>query len=98
LGNLSYRLGSPATWEDIRQAVDAFARVGQTVTRLQQHLLANEVDLQKTPLSLGPWLTIDPGTERVTGAEASGRTIDMKAAQAYARGSYRSPFIIPERI
>jgi len=98
LGNLSYRLGSPAACEDIQQAVSAFARAGQTITRLQQHLLANQVDLQKTPMSLGPWLTIDPGTERITRAEVSGRTIDMKAAEGLARGSYRSPFIVPERV
>lgn len=98
LGNLSYRLGAPATWEDILQAVDAFERAGQTVSRFEQHLRANEVDLQKTPMSLGPWLTIDPGTERITKAEASGRTLDMKSAEELARGSYRAPFIVPENV
>jgi len=98
LGNLSYRLGAPATWEDIQQAVDAFERAGQTVSRFQQHLRANEVDLQKTPMSLGPWLTIDPGTERITKVEASGRTLDMKSAEGLARGSYRAPFIVPENV
>jgi predicted dehydrogenase len=42
------------------QAIDAFTRALETIIRLKQHLLANEVDLQKTPVSLGPWLTIDP--------------------------------------
>jgi len=98
LGNLSCRLGSPATWEDIEKAVDAFPRASQTVARLKQHLAANEVDLQKTPLSLGPWLTVDPVTERITAAETSGRTVDLKAAEGLARGSYRSPFVVPERV
>jgi hypothetical protein len=87
-----------ATWEDVLQAGDAFTRARQTVARLKQHLLANEVDLQKTPLSLGPWLTVDPGTEQVIGVTASGRTTDIKAAEGLARGSYRAPFVVPERV
>jgi predicted dehydrogenase len=96
LGNLSYRLGAPATWEDVTQAAAAFTRAGQTAARLQQHLAANEVDLQKTPVLLGPWLTIDPGTQRITGVEAAGRTINVKQADRLARGSYRPPFVVPE--
>jgi predicted dehydrogenase len=98
LGNLSYRLGSPAACEDILQAAGAFTRARETIERLKQHLLANEVDLQRTPMFLGPWLTIDPGTEQITGAEVSGRTVDAKEAGQLARGSYRPPFVIPEHI
>ena len=98
LGNLSYRLGSPAAFEEISQAASAFTGARATIERLKQHLLANQVDLQQTPMALGPWLTIDPGTERITGAVASGRTIDAKEANQLARGSYRPPFVVPERV
>jgi predicted dehydrogenase len=98
LGNLSYRLGSPATWEEIEQAADAFPKARETVARLKQHVTANKVDLQKEPLSLGPWLTIDPETERIVGLKASGRTVNVKEAEQLARGSYRPPFVVPENV
>jgi predicted dehydrogenase len=98
LGNLSYRLGSPAACEEIPQVASTFTRVRETIERLKQHLLANQVDLQKTPLSLGPWLTIDPRTEQIIAVDASGRTIDVKEAHRLAHGSYRPPFVVPERI
>ncbi len=98
LGNLSYRLGSPSACESILQAGGRFTRAGETIERLKQHLLANGVDLQKTQMSLGPWLTVDPGMQRITGVEASGRTTDTEAAERLARGSYRPPFVVPESV
>ena len=98
LGNLSYRLGSLATWEDIEQAADAFPRAHQTVVRLKQHVTANGVSLQRDRLLLGPWLTIDPETGRITGLKAAGGTVDVKEAERLAHGSYRAPFVVPENV
>ncbi len=98
LGNVSCRLGARATWEDIQRAADGLPRAGEIVTRLQQHLRANNIDLQKEPLSLGPWLTIDPATERITAVQAGGQAVDTKAVEGLARGSYRSPFVMPEQV
>jgi predicted dehydrogenase len=98
LGNLSYRLGSPAAHENILQAAGSFARGRETIERLQEHLRANEVELQKTPMALGSWLTIDPRTEQITTVTAAGRTLDPKEANQLARGSYRPPFVVPEHV
>ena len=98
LGNLSYRLGSPATHDDILEAANAFPRACETIERLKPHLLANGVDLGKVPMSLGPWLTIDPGTGRITTVTASGRTMDAKEANRLVHGSYRPPFVVPESV
>ena len=98
LGNMSYRLGTPAASEDILRAGRDFSRARETVERLKQHLGANDVDLQQKPMSLGPWLTIDPATEEITKVVAAGRAVDAAAANRLARGSYRAPFVVPENV
>ena len=98
LGNLSYRLGAPATHDDILQAANAFPKACETIERLKRHLLANQVDLRNMPMSLGPWLTIDPGTGQITTVTASGRTMDPKEANQLVRGSHRPPFVVPEDV
>jgi hypothetical protein len=98
LGNLSYRLGAPAAGDDLLQAANAFPRACETIERLRQHLTANEVDLQKERLSLGPWLTIDTETERITRMVVAGHSVDAKEAEQLARGSYRRPFVVPENV
>ena len=99
LGNLSYRLAAPASSAEISQAGGGFTRVQETIERLNQHLLANAVDLEKTPMSLGPGLTIDPGTGQITQVETFGRTIEAtEEVNQLAHGSYRPPFIVPEQV
>ena len=98
LGNLSYRLGSPAGEEALQQAVRNFKGAKETIERLRQHLLANEVDLRETPMSLGPWLTIDLTTEGITDAAAAHASVTPEEANRLARGSYRAPFVVPESV
>jgi hypothetical protein len=54
-------------------------------------LAANEVDLEKEPITLGPVLTMDPKTERYIG-ENSGM------ANMFIKRNYREPFIVPENV
>ena len=56
-----------------------------------QHLSANGVDTAKTPLTIGPTLTMDSSTERFTG-ESSAR------ANLFLKDTYREPFVIRERV
>ena len=56
---------------------------------MREHLARNDVDLSKTCAALGPWLTMDPKTERFT---------DNDAANALLRRDYRPPFIVPDSI
>jgi hypothetical protein len=55
------------------------------------NLEQNGVDLSKTPLVLGPWVRIDPETERFTGEAAD-------LANLYHRRTYRRPFVLPEEV
>lgn len=98
LGNLSYRLGSQAGPDKLKQAVQDFDLAGQITERLLKHLAANEVNLNETPATLGPWLTIDLKTEKFTDANGYASEGKFDLANNLARGSYRAPFIVPESV
>ncbi|MGO9111153.1 MAG: Gfo/Idh/MocA family protein [Thermoguttaceae bacterium] len=90
LANISYYLGKPASIEEIKHALADWKTredVNETLERTLQHLAANHVDVNKTPLALGPMLTIDSGQEMILG---------NAAAAAMLTRDYRTPFIVPK--
>jgi predicted dehydrogenase len=91
MGNVSYRLGQSAARDEIVERIGGNRELAESFERLQDHLLLNGVDLKETPRILGPWLTLDPQTERFTGAFA-------EEANALVRGTYREPFVVPEQV
>jgi hypothetical protein len=56
---------------------------------MAEHLAANQVDLRKTPATLGVTLTVDGKAERFTGPDAA-------AANAMLKRNYRAPFVVPQ--
>jgi predicted dehydrogenase len=86
-GNISYRLGVTAGSDAIRQRIRADRDAVATWERMLAHLLANQVDLNVTPLTLGPVLTMEPRAERF---------LDNDAANALLTRNYREPFVVPE--
>jgi predicted dehydrogenase len=88
-GNISYRLGTPHSPEEIREAVKADPDLAEALGRMEQHLAANNVDLHKTPASLGALLKMDPTQERFIGSHLANRLL---------RREYRSPFVVPKRV
>jgi hypothetical protein len=56
---------------------------------VKQHLIANNVDIAKTPLTLGVPLVMDPKTERFT---------DNEAANALLTRPYRAPYVVPDKV
>ena len=87
--NISYRLGKPKSPEEIRHATKADGDLAESLGRMEEHLGANKVDLQKTPLMLGEVLNINPKTERFTN--------NPEANQLLTR-EYRKPFVVPEKV
>ena len=59
--------------------------------RFQEHLLMNIADVQKTPRIMGPWVTVDPDSEKFVGEFSD-------QANAYLSRNYREPFIVPENV
>ena len=94
IANISYRLGAEHSAEETREvikdrgsdAVDAFGR-------LQEHLVANGVDFSKARFVVGPWLEMDPQSERFVGDSET-----VRHANELTRRQYRKPFEIPENV
>jgi predicted dehydrogenase len=90
LANISYYLGKPASIDEIRHTLADWKTnedFNETLERTLKHLAANHVDVNKTPITLGPTLTIDSAQETIVG---------NGAAAAMLTREYRSPFIVPK--
>jgi predicted dehydrogenase len=95
VGNVSHRLGAPATLDQVRDAIDGAPLDGARVAahdaldRMLAHLGKHRVDLAGQPLTLGPWLDLAP--------HASGRPWfpGVPAAEALVGRVARAPFVVP---
>jgi hypothetical protein len=74
---------------EIRDAVKNDKDLAEAVGRMEEHLGANKVDLEKSPATLGALLTMDPIAERFIK--------NRKANQMLTR-KYRVPFVVPEKV
>ena len=91
MGNISHRIGKRTNPADILDTISANKEMVEVYQRFKRHLAANEVDLEETPATLGPMLTMDSSTERFTGA------FSTEANMLLAR-NYRRPFVVPKSI
>nr|CAX69037.1 Probable NADH-dependent dyhydrogenase of GFO/IDH/MOCA family [uncultured bacterium] len=91
MGNASYRLGKATRGGEIAERIQGQKELTGAFERFQTHLAANGIDLAKTPATLGPMLTMDPGTERFTGE------FSVEANKLITR-EYRKPFVVPEKV
>lgn len=85
LGNISWRLGQPASLAACRSALGTHPGAGETLAQLEKNVAANGVDLSRSQFVLGPWLAVDSATERIT---VSGDSTDDRA-RALAQGTHR---------
>ena len=88
-GNISYRLGKPLSLEAIRDAAKADRDLAEGLGRMEEHLVANKVDLHQTPLTLGAVLNVNPKTERFTNNDQANQLLTRE---------YRKPFVVPEKV
>ncbi|WP_146516992.1 Gfo/Idh/MocA family protein [Rubripirellula amarantea] len=92
LGNTSFYLGedNKASVDEIEKAVSSIKSLDNDARTLEQtvaHLRSNHVDLEATPLSLGPLLKFDPETERYTNNEEANHWLTRE---------YRAGFEVPD--
>lgn len=94
MANISYRLGSTHSPEEVREAIqDRGPEAVETFGGFQEHLAANGVDFSSTKVVLGPWLEMDSDREQFVGDS------DLVArANGLLRRDYREPFVIPEEV
>ncbi len=91
LGNISYYLGeknhvNAAELEKELAKVKSLDDNAKTLQRTIAHLVKNNVDLEKYPLSLGPQLNFDPQAEKFTNNEQANSMIGRE---------YREEFVCP---
>jgi predicted dehydrogenase len=91
MANTSYRLGKKMKPDEIKAALADNPDMLDSFDRMLEHLAANEVDLEKEPITMGPMLTMDPQKERYTGEYS-----DM--ANMFLKRNYREPFVVPENV
>jgi predicted dehydrogenase len=87
--NVSYCLGKKMSPDEIREAVKDNKEMGEALGRMEEHLAANNVDLKKTPATLGEILKLDVKSERCT----SNRKVND-----WLTRDYRKPFVVPEKV
>lgn len=88
-GNVSYQLGKPQSPDEIRDAIKNNPDVTDAFNRMQEHLAANDVNLNQTPASLGVPLKMDPKTERFTNNNDANKLLTR---------NYRAPFVVPKNV
>ncbi|MCI0357726.1 MAG: Gfo/Idh/MocA family oxidoreductase [Planctomycetaceae bacterium] len=89
VGNISWRLGRPASTADVRGQLTGLKvhdDVLETFERTARHLGENGVDLAQTKLTLGPVLELDSERESF---------VKHPAADALLTRDYRKPFVVP---
>jgi len=65
--------------------------LAESFDRLLRHLRANEIDLDRKPVALGPMLTFDTSSERFVGDHSN-------YANMFVSRNYRPPFVVPETV
>ncbi len=89
VGNISYRLGQRASPEAIEKQLGELKvhdHVRETFERTRHHLAENNVDLEKSELTLGALLVPDSDKEQFLG---------NPIADALLAREYRKPFVLP---
>lgn len=84
-GNVSYRLGKPASVSEQKAAIADVPFFGEMHERYLEHIAQHDVNPNTT--ILGPWLTCDPVNECF---------VDNTEANKIVHGSYRDPYLVKE--
>jgi predicted dehydrogenase len=93
-GNLSYRVGHPASAENVDQALESLPEAINAVERTREHLRQNDVDLMANPMVLGPWLKLDSPHDAITGIEG-GSEADLGRARGFIAEADRPGYVTP---
>jgi len=91
IANLSYRLGRQEPAEKVKETITGNGVLLESFERMLGHLEANEIDLKRTPVTLGPPLTFDGQNERFVGEFSDW-------ANMFLRRNYREPFVVPDEV
>jgi predicted dehydrogenase len=88
-GMISHQIGRKSRPEEIMEQIKGNKLDNERFESMKDHLARNGVDISGNVLTLGPWLTFDPKSEKFVGNDE---------ANALARGRYREPFVVPAKV
>lgn len=91
MANTSHRLAKKATPDEIKTTIGDNPEMMDSFNRMLEHLDANEVNLEKEPIAIGPMLTMDAEKERYVGEHS-------EMANMFIKRNYREPFVVPENV
>ncbi|MBN1457466.1 MAG: Gfo/Idh/MocA family oxidoreductase [Sedimentisphaerales bacterium] len=95
MANTSYRLGTQNTAAFAQEQINGFDFAQKRLENIYEHLTKNDVDLEKTPLSVGPWLQMDIRKERYI---EDGKYSPGAWANRTITRNYRGPFVVPDKV
>jgi len=91
MGNISYRLGKNMPADEIKNTIGENVELMDSFNRMVEHLKANEVDLEKEQITMGPMLTMDTEKEQFVGEHS-------ELANLLIKRNYREPFVVPDEV
>jgi predicted dehydrogenase len=91
LGNISYRLGETANYDQAGKRIGDNKQVVEAFTNVAENLQAVGLKLTETKYTVGPALQFDAKTERFVGERA-------EQANALLTRAYRAPYVVPETV
>ncbi|HUV66086.1 MAG TPA: Gfo/Idh/MocA family oxidoreductase [Sedimentisphaerales bacterium] len=91
LANISYRVGRHKSNGEILDVIRGEAELCESFARLNEHLAANRLNLDRKSLTLGAMLTMDTDKERFVGP--MGEEANMLLSR-----NYREPFVVRDTV
>ena len=91
LGNISYRLASPVTYDKAGKSLGDNQQVVESFEAIGENLKAAGLKLEETQYMLGKTLQFDAAAEKFTGEGA-------EAANPLLSRKYRAPFVVPDQV
>lgn len=89
MGNISQRLGTAISKEQLVEECNAPGIRSEVFGRMLEHASVHESDFTNRKMTLGPTLAFNPQSERFEGPLSD-------RANSLLKGDYRAPFTIPE--
>ena len=86
-GMISHLLGAVASPSSIQEQIQGDRNASASFASFQDHLANNDVSIDTDSATLGPWLEMDPTTERFTNSQHANQLLTR---------NYRKPFAVPQ--
>ena len=97
LGNIAHRLGTASDLASAQQSLggipDALAALGD----MQRHLGLHGIEVDRTAMTVGPWLQIDGENETVAAVDGGAETA-LERARFLLKETQRAPWMIPDAV